>query len=210
MDLKYLVLILACCCFFNVSAQKITVSQMKAGMEKAVNPVAYVREVMKKKYRIDTVAIMNTQRFAGIADSLAYHGKEKKVYGPIDKKYLVQVLAKAPNTFTRVSQIYLDTSLFTFRIADSLANSIVTKIKNGTATFEDMALAHSMGGEAITKGDLGWIARGSLIPVIEKAITSHRKGEVFKVWSRAGVHVMKKTGDAKQDTGFALLLRVFL
>jgi len=193
-----------------VMAQKMTVAQMKAGIEQAVNPVAYVKQVLKKKYRIDTVAIMNTRHFGGVADSLAYHGKEKKVYGPFDKKYLVQILVKAPNSFTRVSQIYIDTSTFTRRIADSLANSIMERIANGTATFEDMAQTYSMGGEAVTKGDLGWIAKGSLMPDIEKAVGSHKKGEVFKIWSRSGVHVIKKTSDPKQDTGYALLLIVIL
>jgi hypothetical protein len=195
---------------FTVHAQKLTLAQMKAGMEKAVNPVAYVREVLKKKYKIDTVAVSNASRFIGLADSLAYAGKEKKVYGPFEKKYLVQVLAKAPNTFNRISQIFIDTAVFTSRVADSLSNSIFRQIQSHKASFEDMAQAYSMGGEAATKGDLGWIALGSIVPEIEKELSGRKKGELFKVWSRTGVHIIKKTGDPKKDTGFALLLRVFL
>jgi hypothetical protein len=37
-----------------------------------------------------------------------------------------------------------------------------------------------------------------------------KKGEVFKVWTRAGLHIIKKLDDPKQDTGFALMLQVFL
>jgi hypothetical protein len=191
-------------------AQKMTVAQMKAGMEKAANPIAYVREVLKKKYRIDTVAIYNTMHYASVADSLAYNGKQGKVYGPIEKKYLVQIIGKAPNTFTRISQIFIDTSMFTRRIADSLATSIKNRIDTGAVSFEDMAVAYSMGGEATTKGDLGWVARGTLIPEIEKQVALHKKGEVFKLWTKAGVHILKKTGDPKQDTGFVLMLRVIL
>jgi len=193
-----------------VMSQKLTITQMKAGIEKAPNPVAYVREVLKKKYKIDTVAVMSTSRFIGMADSLAYRGKQGKVYGPIERKYLVMVLGRAPNTFNRVSQIFIDTSTFTRRIADSLANDIVARLKAGTSTFEDMAQAYSMGGEVRTRGDLGWIAKGSILPEIEKEFAIRKKGEVFKVWSRTGVHVIKKTADSKQDTGFALLLRVIL
>ena len=191
-------------------AQKMTIAQMKTELEKSPNPVGYAREVLKKKYKIDTVAVMNTSHFAGLADSIAYHGKIKKVYGPYEKKYLVQVLAKVPNSFNRISQIFIDTTLFSYRVADSLANSIIFRIREGKASFEDMAQAYSMGGEAITKGDLGWIARGSVLPEIEKELVSKKKGEVFKVWSRSGVHVMKKTAEPKQDTGFALMLRVIL
>lgn len=206
----FLLLILLVICGHSVHAQKMTIAQMKTGIENAANPVAYVRQVLKKKYKIDTVIVANTTQFTGIADSLAYRGKQGKVYGPYEKKYLVQVLGKAPNTFNRVSQIFIDTATFTRRIADSLSNSILQRIIQGKASFEDLAQAYSMGGEARTRGDLGWIARGSILPEIDKEIAKRKKGEVFKVWSRTGVHIIKKTADAKQDTGFALLLRVIL
>jgi len=190
--------------------QRMTIAQMKSGIENAANPVAYVREVLKKKYKIDTVSIMNTTHFAGIADSLAYHGKQGKVYGPYEKKYLVQVIGKAPNTFTRISQIFIDTATFTRRIADSLANSIMERINKGEASFEDLAQTYSMGGESFTKGDLGWVAKGSILPAIEKALSTRKKNEVIKLWTRAGVHILKKTSDPKEDTGFVLMLRVIL
>jgi len=203
-------------CFLLVSlamfsqAQKMTVAQMKVELEKSPNPVGYTREVLKKKYKIDTVAIMNTSHFQGLADSLAYHGKIKKVYGPYEKKYLVQVLGKAPNSFNRISQIFIDTTIFSYRVADSLANSIVSRIQSGSANFADLAQTYSMGGEAISKGDVGWIARGALMPEIENKLAGKKVGEVFKVWSRMGVHIVKKTAAAKEDTGFVLLMRVFL
>ena len=197
-------------CISFTHAQQQTIAQMKTNIEHAANPIAYVRDVLKKKYKLDTIIVMNTMHFSSRADSLAYNGQLKKVYGPIEKKYLVQVLAKIPNTFTRVSQIFIDTTIFTRRKADSLANSIVDRVNAGTATFEEMAQTYSMGGEGATKGDLGWIARGAMQPDIEKEINRRKKGDVFKLWSNNGVHVIRKTSDPKQDTGFALLLRVWL
>jgi outer membrane lipoprotein-sorting protein len=207
---KAMLLLLLLMGLVNIHAQKMSIADMKANLEKASNPLAYVRDVLKKKYKLDTIIVMNTSHFNSMADSLAYNGKVKKVYGPFSDKFLVQVLAKLPNSFNRVSQIFIDTSIFTRRIADSLANSIVERIKTGAASFEDMAASYSMGGEGSTKGDLGWIARGSVIPAIDKELTKRKKGEVFKIWSRTGVHVIKKTEDTKQDTGFVLMLRVFL
>ena len=203
-----LFLLMACCQF--VAAQKMTLAQIKTNLENAPNPIAYARDVLKKQYKIDTIIVMNTTHFSGIADSIAYNGKIKKVYGPYDKKVLVQVLAKLPNTFTRISQVFIDTSIFTRRIADSLANSIITRVKTGAASFEDMAQTYSMGGEGATKGDLGWIARGSIIPEMDKEIAKRKKGDVFKVWTKRGVHILKKVSDPKQDTGFVLMLRVIL
>ncbi len=187
-----------------------TIAQMKAGMEKSNNPIPYVRDVLKKRYKIDSITIVNTTRFMGVADSIAYTGKLGKVYGPVEKKYLVQILGKAPNTFNRVSQIFIDTTTFTRRIADSLANNIIKRINDGSVTFEDMAHTYSMGGEALTNGDIGWMAQGYIVPEIDRELVKRKKGEVFKVWSKTGLHIIKKTADAKQDAGFVLMLRVFL
>lgn len=86
----------------------------------------------------------------------------------------------------------------------------MARIKDGSASFEELAQTYSMGGEAATKGDLGWIARGVLLPQIEHEISLRKKGEVFKIWSPNGLHIIRKTDDPRQDTGFALMMRVFL
>lgn len=196
---------------FSGMAQKKTVTQLKTEIEKSTNGPLYVKDVLKKKFRIDTVMVLRTKGFSGLADSIAYHGKVGKVYGPYDKgRILVQVLAKAPNTFNRVGQIFLDTSIFMRRFVDSLADDIISRIQQGRASFEDMAQTYSMGGEGITKGDLGWIAAGSMIPQIEKELVKRKKGEIFKVWTANGMHIIRKSENPKQDVGFALLMRVLL
>ena len=202
------ILILSC---IDLSAQKKTTAQIKAELQRAQNPIAYVRDTLKKRYKMDTIVVTRIGYYQSIADSLAYRGQVGKVFGPYDKgRILVQVLVKLPNTFNRVSQIFLDTTVFRGRFADSLADAIVQRIQSGSATFEQMAATYSMGGEGITKGDLGWVAQGTMIPEIEKALVKRKKGEVFKVWTRAGVHIIKKTENSKQDHGFALMMRVFL
>jgi hypothetical protein len=169
-----------------------------------------VKDVLKKKFVIDTVPVMHIGNFGGLPDSLAYHGKVGKVYGPYDRgKVLVQILGKAPNTFNRIGQIFLDTAVFSRKFSDSLANSIISRIQTGSATFEQMAQTYSMGGEAAIKGDLGWVAAGAMKPAIEREISKRKKGDVFKVWSSTGLHIIKKA-DTKQDNGFALMMRVFL
>ncbi|PWT72688.1 MAG: hypothetical protein C5B59_15125 [Bacteroidetes bacterium] len=198
---------------FSSLGQKMTTAQMKLGIEGADNSPLYVKDVLKKKFKIDTIIVTRTNFFNSLADSLAYKGQVKKVYGPYTQKgqrFLVQVLAKAPNTFYRVSQIFLDTSVFSYRFADSLSDNIISRIKKGPETFEHLAQSYSMGGETVTKGDLGWVAEGVLIPQIARELPRRKKGEVFKVWSANGLHIIKKTEDPKKDTGFALMMRVFL
>ena len=190
-----------------------SIAQIKAQLEKTDNPILYTKQILKKRFRIDTIVVSRTRNFDGLADSLAYYGKEKKVYGPFGSpgnRFLVQVLSKAPNQFYHVGQIFIDTAVFRYRIADSIGTAIIQKINKGTATFEQMAQSYSMGGEAATRGDLGWVARGVLQPTFEHEMLVHKKGEVFKVWSRRGLHIIKKIDDPKQDTGFSLMLQVFL
>jgi hypothetical protein len=197
----------------SLRAQTLTIPQMKTELEKSPNPILYTKQILKKRFKIDTIIVSRTRNFNGIADSLAYTGKEKKVYGPYGppgNRFLVQLLSKAPNQFYHIGQIFIDTSIFRRRTADSLGNLILSKIRNGTASFEQLAQTYSMGGEGVTKGDLGWIARGVLLPTIEHEVLVHKKGDVFKIWSPSGLHIIRKTDDPKQDTGFALMLQIFL
>ena len=195
----------------NLSAQKKSISQIKLEIEQSSNSPLYVKDVLKKKFKIDTIAILRTSMFKGLYDSLGYHGKVGKVYGPYAKgKVLMQVLAKAPGSFNRVSQIFLDTSVFSKRFADSLATNIIQKVQNGQNSFEELSQIYSMGGEGLTKGDLGWIAVGALLPPLEKELAKRKKGEIFKVWTANGLHIVRKSENTKQDHGYALIMRVFL
>ena len=208
---KILVLLLLISTFSSISfAQKKTIAQIKKELELSPNPPLYVKQVLKKKFVMDTIPIMSTSRFAGWPDSIAYVGKLKKVYGPFEKgKFLVQVLAKLPNSFNRVHQLFLDTAFFSLQRADSISTALYSRIIEGSSKLEDLAQIWSMGGEAKTRGDIGWVAQGALIPEIEKELRKRKKGEIFKIWTRAGVHIIRKT-DTKEDNGFVLMMRVML
>lgn len=208
---KVLFIFLASAISLSVAGQKKSISQIKLDIENSSNSPLYVKDVLKKKFKIDTVTILSTSSFNGIFDSIGYHGKIGKVYGPYAKgKVLMQVLAKAPGSFNRVSQIFLDTSVFSKRFADSLANNIIQKVQNGQTSFEEMAQIYSMGGEGLTKGDLGWIAVGAMLPPLEKELVKRKKGEIFKVWTGTGLHIIRKTENPRKDHGYALIMRVFL
>lgn len=198
----------------SVSCQKMTVAQMKTEIAKSPNSALYVKDILKKKFRLDTVFVTRITHFNNLADSLAYTGKVKRVYGPFKQangsRFLVQILAKLPNTFYRISQIYIDTSVFRYRVADSLGKSILNRLTNKEDNFGRLAQTYSMGGEGITKGDLGWVAKGTLLPVIEKELVKRKKNEVFAVWSTHGLHIIKLTENPRQDDGVALMMRIFL
>jgi hypothetical protein len=191
-----------------------SIAGIKDQLENSPNPILYTKQILKKRFKIDTITVSRTRSFNSLADSLAYNGKEKKVYGPFTardgSRFLVQVLSKAPNLFYHIGQIFIDTSIFRYRIADSMSNLILARLKDGSSTFEQLAQTYSMGGEGPYKGDLGWIARGVLQPQMEHEVSHRKKGEVFKIWSPNGVHVIRIADNPKNDTGFALMMRVFL
>jgi hypothetical protein len=210
---KYILFTLLTFSLLQGYGQPKTMSEIKSEIEKASNSPLYVKDILKKKFKLDTVIVTRTKNFNSLADSLAYTGILKKVYGPFNmggQKFLVQILARLPNTFYRISQIFIDTSVFRYRMADSLGKSILAKLKNHQDTFEHLAQTYSMGGESVTKGDLGWVARGSIIPAIDKQLSKAKKGEEFMVWSNNGLHIIKLADGPKQDNGVALMMRVFL
>jgi hypothetical protein len=211
--LKFFCLIVLIINFLHGYSQPKTMAEIKTELEKSPNSPLYVKEILKKKFKLDTIIVTRTTHFNSVADSLAYKGSIRKVYGPFTmkgQKFLVQILARLPNTFYKISQIFIDTSVFRYRIADSIGNSILSKLKNHQDSFEHLAQTYSMGGESSTQGDLGWVARGSIIPAIDKQLAKAKKGDVFMVWSSNGLHIIKLTDGPKQDNGVALMMRIFL
>lgn len=197
---------------FIFSAESQTIAQIKKILDTTNNPIGFVKYVLKKKYFIDTVTVLSTKQFMGKADSLAYHGKTGKVYGPFKKEnILVKILAKLPNTFYHINHILLDTSVFDKTFAESLADSILAKIKAGTTTFAAQASIYSADIESSGNGgDLGWFVKGIMMPQLDKEMVKHKKGELFKVWSSSGLHIVRIADNPKEDTGYALLLRIIL
>lgn len=66
--------------------------------------------------------------------------------------------------------------------------------------FEELAKTHSDGPSKDAGGDLGWIARGAMIPAFEKAAFSLRKGEISNpVITEYGYHIIK-VEDKKEET----------
>ena len=207
---KMIVTFLLAAIVFSVNSQSLAV--IKKELEATPDPLGYVKYKMKKKFKIDTVTVVSSTSFMGLADSLAYNGKTGKVYGPFKgNNVLIKILAKVPNTFYHVSHIVLDTSIFKKQFADSLADKIINRIQSGNSTFPIMAGTYSSDGVSAAKGgDLGWFVRGVMLPQLDAAIATHKKGELFKVWTPAGLHIVTIKDNPKKDNGFVLLLRVLM
>jgi parvulin-like peptidyl-prolyl isomerase len=209
-------LLLFCLAIFVTTVSKAqTIDQIKTELAASKDPLGYVKFKIKKTYKVDTVSIVSTNSFINFGDSLAYYGKVGNVYGPFrsktGQKYLLEILGKASNTFYHVAHILLDTSTFQKKFVNALADSIIAKIESGRATFEEMAVTYSSDNTSGSKGgELGWFCRGVMLPQLDAAIQMHKKGDIFKVWTKMGLHVVTLKDNPKKDTGYALMLRVLL
>jgi parvulin-like peptidyl-prolyl isomerase len=195
----------------SLASKSQSVTQIKKMLDTTNNPIGYLKYI-KKKYFIDTIPVYTTSNFRGIADSLAYKGKVGKTYGPFRREnILVKILVKVPNTFYHINHILIDTATFRPKFADSLADVIINKIQSGAATFGSQASIYSADESSSSKnGDLGWFVQGVMLPQLDAQMTKRKKGELFKVWTSAGLHIVKIADSPKKDVGFALMLRVIL
>lgn len=86
------------------------------------------------------------------------------------------------------------------------SQDILAQLKGG-GNFEDLAKKHSIDGAASRGGDLGWFAKGTMVPEFEKAALSLKEGTTSGVVkTQFGYHIIKLTG--KRPAGVAQLTEV--
>lgn len=76
------------------------------------------------------------------------------------------------------------------------AEELLTQIKNG-ANFEELAKLNSTDGSAKDGGDLGYFAKGEMVPEFEKAVSETEIGQLYPeiVETTYGYHIIKRTGE---------------
>jgi peptidyl-prolyl cis-trans isomerase C len=79
------------------------------------------------------------------------------------------------------------------------ANAIIAQLKKG-ADFAKLAREKSTDGSKVQGGDLGWFAKGEMVPEFDKVVFTLKKGEYTKkpVRTQFGWHVILVEGRRKQ------------
>jgi hypothetical protein len=78
----------------------------------------------------------------------------------------------------RVSYIYLDGSKYSKTEIDKIRQEIISNYRSGVK-FTDLVSKYNMDGNA--SGDTYWFAEKMMVEEFEKAIRSHKKGDIFTV-----------------------------
>ncbi len=85
---------------------------------------------------------------------------------------------------------------------NAIADSLMNLIKKG-ANFVDLARKHSTDqGSAVNGGDLGWFTEGQMVKPFNDASFNGKKGDVVKVESQFGVHIINITDQGKPTTKY--------
>lgn len=94
----------------------------------------------------------------------------------------------------RVKYIYLNGDNFSKNQIDSMRQAIITKYKSGT-DFSLLIQLYNMDGNYT--GDTNWFTENMMVKGFEKAVTDHKKNDIFTVDSpeQNWYHVVLKTFD---------------
>ncbi len=138
-------------------------------------------------------------------DSLLFNSNEGFVYGPYTEgaSYrLVRLLEKvATPDSVKASHILISIQTNTKERANAIADSLMTELKKKDADFAATAQKHSEDkGSAIKGGDLDWFTEGMMVTEFNDACFNNKVGDMLKVETQFGVHIIKITDQTKPST----------
>jgi len=80
--------------------------------------------------------------------------------------------------------------------AEAKADSVLEIVRTNAAKFDELAASDLNDDKtaAQSQGDLNWFADGAMVPVFNRAVLNGRVGDIVKVESPFGFHIIKITG----------------
>jgi len=131
-----------------------------------------------------------------LLDSLMFSNDTGFVYGPYleDGYYKVSKLSQIKNMSDSVKARHIliqPNEKLNYDQANALADSLLDVLKNG-GNFIDLAQKYSADkGSLPDGGDLGWFGQGQMVKPFEKACFDGKKGDIVKVESQFGIHIIE-------------------
>ncbi len=104
--------------------------------------------------------------------------------------------------FYHINHIVLDTATYTQSFAASLADTILAKIKSAEQLLHRWPALIALIILRLLKVAI-WVGL-FVVPCYhnwDEAIAKHKKGEIFTVWTPAGLHIVKIADDPKKMLG---------
>lgn len=172
------------------------VNDVKSDFAKTTDNEAFVRRYSDKSFT--PLAFVSKDNLVG-AEAELFNAEEGTVIGPF---------AEGPNNFRLVKLVSKESRpdsvqarhiLLTDANASSVADSLKNLIESGVSTFAALAEKHSQDGSASKGGDLGWFQEGVMVTEFNEACFTGRKGEVQKIVTQFGVHLVEITDKGRSS-----------
>ena len=150
--------------------------------------------------------------FAPNIDTLLFSAPVGQVLQPIEDNGMYRIFKivdrqskpdslRASHILISYAGTPIQTATRTREAADKLADSILLVVQKNPAAFEGIAGTITDDETAKTKmGDLGWFADGTMVPEFNEAVVNGNVGEIKKVESQFGYHIIKIVGKKDLST----------
>jgi peptidyl-prolyl cis-trans isomerase D len=150
--------------------------------------------------------------FAPMIDSLLFNAPVGQVLQPLEDNGMFRIFKvvdrqakpdslKASHILLSYAGTPIKTATRTREAAEKLADSIMNVVQKNPAAFESIAGTLSDDETAKTKnGDLGWFADGAMVPEFNEAVLKGSIGDIKKVETQFGYHIIKIVGKKDPST----------
>jgi peptidyl-prolyl cis-trans isomerase D len=150
--------------------------------------------------------------FSPVIDSMLFNAPVGQVFEPTEDNGMYRIFKvvdrqSKPDSL-RASHILISyagtpvqTATRTREAAEKTADSILNVVKKSPALFESLAASVSDDEVARKKsGDLGWFADGAMVPEFNEAVLKGSIGDITKVETQFGYHIIKVAGKKDPST----------
>jgi len=195
---------------FLINAQRSEVSIKEFNIESKGK--SYEIEELKKVYS-PIVKLDNELNYSkATIDSFLLNGVKDSYIGPIQvngQKYVYLIKDVISTYKMRAGQILIDPINTSESGVDSIAKEILVKLKNGSS-FDEMCKKYSYSDNSKHECDLGWFMSGEMVKMFEQAVLEHKKGDIFRVKSEFGTHIVKILEDSIEQSRVVTFLEIKL
>jgi peptidyl-prolyl cis-trans isomerase D len=150
--------------------------------------------------------------FSPNIDSMLFNAPLGQVSQPVEDNGMYRIFKvvdrqakpdslKASHILISYAGTPIQTATRTREAASKLADSILNVVQKTPAAFEGIAGTISDDETAKTKlGDLGWFADGAMVPEFNEAVLKGSVGDIKKVETQFGYHIIKVVGKKDPST----------
>lgn len=150
--------------------------------------------------------------FAPMIDSMLFNAPIGQVFQPMEDNNMYRIFKvvdrqskpdslKASHILVSYAGTPIKTATRTREAAGQLADSLLNVVQKNPGAFETVAALVSDDEVAKSKnGDLGWFADGTMVPEFNQAVLKGSIGDIVKVETQFGYHIIKIVGKKDPST----------